>query len=249
MKISTSLKAICMFAGACLLANVSQAQSTNQAGNHTGVDQINTGASKYFQSVGGNSWEFFQVNRNAPRNGSLDPRSERGLDPSAGGANLSGTNITNRRKVIILNATVKIESCSRTSIAQIFNNDTGSSDKSRPYMLLDAKRKVGTKWELEVRGRGLTPYTVQVNNSAFTYEVRTNNRQARVIIRQNGAVLSNKKFNLSPEGYNDGSRVRQGITRFRFGAYHHGYQDDEAKIRFRNTKSSSITVSTAGDGV
>lgn len=85
----------------CLVPSAAQAQRTNNANNHRGNDQINEGASIRFQSVGGNTWEFFRVNEDAPL-GRNDPRAERGLDPGFGGATIDGRDVFGGRKVIVL---------------------------------------------------------------------------------------------------------------------------------------------------
>ncbi|MGL4401917.1 MAG: hypothetical protein ACRCXD_18810 [Luteolibacter sp.] len=228
-----------------MLAGVAFAQAaTNSAMNQTGVNQLSgTGTSITIAAVGPYDWEFFKVPADATTGTNLSPRAERGLDPSTGGANLQGSNLTDGKKVIILKGQCDINSSSQTTIMQIFNYDSGVTDSSYPYFQLKAEKKVsGTSlWPLTVGGVEIC----RVNDSVFEFELRTNNKQWRLIIKQGGATIYNEIRTLN------GTSGRAGVTRFRFGAYHRNGVGAKvaADVRFRGTQSSSITVSTPNTGV
>lgn len=217
---------------------------TNSAGNHTGDNKITTGGSINISKVGTNDFEFFKVIKNAPKDGKLSPRAERGLPSSKGGATLSGTNLTDGKKVIYLKGLCDIEDGAETTIMQIFNFDPTNSDSSKPFMFLNVESKTTEGWAMRITG---VPSGAGFSNKftlkdkLFSFELRTNNKRARLIIVQDGVTVFNNAWDLSSAG-------RSGNTHFRFGAYHHGEAVSAASIRFRNTKSSSKTV-TANTGI
>lgn len=219
-----------------MLAGVAFAQpTTNTALNHTGVDQLSgAGTSIEIKPVSGNNWEFFYVPSNiTTKPGELRPRAERGLDPHKGGANIQGSNITDGKKVIVLTGQCDINSCNETTIMQILNYDSSNPDPSLPYVMVKGNKRVGTnQWELTVSGAP----PVTINDSLFNFELRTNNKQVRLIVFQGGTQVYNQVWNITQN--------RGGITRFRFGAYHKNseFPKVEGSVRFRGTKSNSFIV-------
>jgi hypothetical protein len=226
-----------------MLIGVAASQAaTNSANNETGVDQISDGCSITIREVSGNKWEYFRVPAgiSTVSGSNLQPRAERGLDPHTGGANLQGSNLTDGRKVIILKGQCGIESANETTIIQIYNWDPTNSDKGVPYLQLKAQKQSGSRWPLTINGTTIC----NVEAKIFDFEIRTNNKEYRVTIKQDGRTLYNERRSTSAY------RGRAGITRFRFGSYH---RDDirpyvDGQIRFRKTVSSSATV-TANTGV
>ncbi len=229
-----------------MLTGISLMQAaTNSALNQTGNDQksaLDGKSTITISPIGSYDWEFFRVAADATTGTNLSPRAERGLDPNTGGANLQGVSLTDGKKVIILKGQCDVNSCNETTIMQIFNYDSSATDTSIPYFMLKAKKRVGTsQWQLT---DGVNDLCV-INDAFFNFELRTNNKQSRLIISQGGASVYNVLRNLG------GGSGRAGITRFRFGAYHKNPNPNKvaAEVRFRITQSSSITVSTPFTGV
>ena len=239
------------------LATPLQAAPLNTANNETGTDQINTGCSIRIQDVGSPAvkWEYFRVPKDAANvvggeHPSLSPRAERGL---TGSKKISGANITDGKKVITMKGKIKVNNAAQTTIMQIYNWDTGSTDSGVPYARLDVKKKTSTgKWQMEIREAPSSASGLfELANGDFEIEFKTNNRKVRLKVTQNGATVINRKWDIPSDRLRIGrtSGVRAGTTTFRFGAYHHDSGTDKAEIRFRDMKVTETiyTTTTAGD--
>lgn len=256
MKSTQLVKATCLSALFMLTcsANVHAAKSYNTAGNQKGADQKSALSGKStisIKNVGTTKWEYFKVGKDATTGGSLSPRAERGLNPPNGDS-LEGRNLTDGKKVIILKGQCKIESCARSTIVQIFNYDGRTSDKAKPYFFLEAMSPVKdwrgniSGWNMKVTGfTGWGSNSFTVDNKPFDFEVRTNNKRVKVRITQNGSSKFNKAWDFDTAN----TSGRAGVTRFRYGCYHHQPKDAGGTIRFRNTKSSTYTPRTPNTGV
>lgn len=116
-------------------------------------------------------------------------------------------------------------------------------------MRVHALRRNDGRWEISFAGRGQSDSRViaRVPDRFFRFELRTDNRDFRLRIWQNDnsgveRLIANRTGELSDRAYTDAvngeRRTREGITRFRFGTYHHGFRDGRAEVRFRDVRSS-----------
>lgn len=248
------------FSALCLIAGTSGIKAaTNTANNQTGTDQTSALKGKstiHTTGVSGLVWEFFKVEKNATTGANLSPRAERGLPKRDGGAFLSGTNTTNGKKVISLRGKCDINSCARSTIMQIFNNDpltkvldkAGKPDINKPYMFLNAHQKnADGTWQMRI-----ISYTgpaggdiFNIDNDVFEFELSTNNKSAHLKITQKGVI----KYDSTWDFQTKDTTGRAGNTIFRYGCYHHEPTEDRGEVRFRNVISSQVYPATPFTGL
>jgi len=227
--------AIAAAVGALTMPIQAQNSTRNAANNEPGALTRDQGARR---SINSSNWEVFEVDKGAPHNArGLSPRAEYGLNPILGSGIMHGDK-SSKSTAIAFSMEVFVKQCRRTTIFQVFNHEGTKTDD---YFMISAKgtRESGRKWNIGV-GAAKANNAIEVLVDAdkpFTVSVVTDNRQATVTIRQNGTdLIKNRKFDFASSLYNN----REGITRFRYGAYHHGHDDANAEIWIRNASSTGI---------
>ena len=99
---------------------------------------------------------------------------------------------------------VEIIACDNTTICQILNNsqNTPDGDTNRPYILIDADRRDGDEWVIEIRPRN-SPNSnrtrFNIADRPFSLEVISDNRRARVILTQDGNTMIDRTFRFERE--------------------------------------------------
>ena len=236
------LTAALISSGVMLSTQSVDAQNTgrNRANNETGPVQLtgrNSGDTRRgFTTIGNNTFEFFIVRQDAESTTAQDPRSERGLEPGSGSGVMFGRS-GGASATTYFRMDVEINSCHNTGIYQLLNVDSSQSDSNRPYLLIEADRpRSDGGWDIEVIARNGDRRIVAVRDGVFTLSVRTNNRRGEVEIRQNRSRVARFTMNFEEAEY----RNRNGISRVRYGAYHHGPQVTDADIRIRNARVVAI---------
>jgi len=232
-------------AGLGLPLSSAQAQvtETNQANNLEGGDDTsNNGPTISFTGGRGEQWEIFKVPEDSPRRNNTDPRAEKAYSPASGNGIIHG-HPNGSSAELRFRADYRIFDANNTTICQLLNSDPSSDDSARPYVEIMANRKVGSRWEIRVnpRGSGREPFTGRrkdclIDDTRFSLEMITNNRRCRVIIRQNRQTMLDYSFSFVGEEV-DG---RRGVSRIRFGAYHHGFRNGDAHIEVRNATVTGI---------